>query len=258
MLCLIRAFVGTFAIAIFSIQAASARAETITVFAAASLKETLEAAGKLFSEKSGTEVRFAFASTSMLAKQIEAGAPADLFASADLKWMDYLDEKKLIVHETRINLLGNELVIVAPQNSNISTIEFTNMNFENVLANSKLATGDVNSVPVGIYAKSAFQKLGLWPMIEPKLVQADNVRAALAFVSRREVELGVVYKTDAIVEKSVKQIAVFPTYSHDQIVYPFAIPVQSHSEAAWNFLAFLGKPEAQAIFESAGFTILKP
>ena len=243
--------------AILCVQPGAARAEIITVFAASSLKETLEAAGKIFTAQSGTDIRFSFASSSVLAKQIEAGAPVDLFASADLKWMDYLDEKKRIAHDTRINLLGNALVVVAPQNSSLSAIELTNEAFSKVLANSRLATGDVNSVPVGIYAKSALQKLGLWSLVEPKLAQADNVRAALAFVSRGEVELGIVYKTDALVEKSVKQIAVFPPESHEPIVYPFAVPTQSQSDAALKFLRFLGTPDAETIFSAAGFTILK-
>lgn len=253
----VRDIVAIFAFAFLLLQSSLVRAETITVFAAASLKETLEATGKIFTEKSGTGIRFSFASSSVLAKQIESGAPADLFVSADLKWMDYLEERKLIVPDTRVNLLGNELVLVAPQGSSLSSINFTQDDFARVLGSSRLATGEVNSVPVGIYAKSAFQKLGLWSLVEPKLAQTENVRAALAFVSRGEVELGVVYKTDALVEKSVRQIAVFPSDSHDPIVYPFAIPAQSRSVAARSFLTFLTTPEAQTIFKEAGFTILK-
>lgn len=235
-----------------------ARAETITVFAAASLKETLEAAGELFSAKTGTEIRYSFASSSVLAKQIENGAPADLFASADLKWMDYLDAKQRLQRETRINLLGNELVVVAPHSSHLMQIDFTRDAFEKILATSRLATGDVTSVPVGMYAKSAFESLGLWQSVEPRLAQTENVRAALAFVSRGEVELGVVYQTDAAIEKSVKIIARFPPQSHEPIVYPFALTATSQSAQARNFLTFLASMDARTIFEKAGFRILNP
>lgn len=243
-------------ISAFVFHADIVRAETITVFAAASLKETLEATGKLFHEKTGTEIRFSFASSSVLAKQIEAGAPADLFASADLKWMDYLDAKHLIQHETRTNLLGNELVVVAPIASALNEITFTHEAFDPVLGRSRLATGDVTSVPVGVYAKSAFESLGLWSSVEPRLAQTENVRAALAFVSRGEVELGVVYKTDTAVEPSVKMIATFPAASHEPIVYPFALTASSQSPQARDFLVFLASLEARAIFENAGFQFL--
>ena len=239
------------------LQSAGVSAATITVFAAASLKETLEAAGKLFTEKTQHDLRFSFASSSALAKQIENGAPADLFASADVAWMDYLDRKALIDAQSRVNLLGNKLVIVVPNHSALNALEFTRDAFESALSKSRLATGDVNSVPVGIYAKSAFQNLGLWPVVEPKLAQTENVRAALAFVSRGEVELGAVYRTDALIDPSVKIIAEFPQSSHLPIEYPFAMVRTSTSLAAKDFLKFLGSPEAREIFEKAGFQLLK-
>lgn len=235
----------------------AARADTFTVFAAASLKETIEEAGASFSKRTGSEIRYSFASSSVLAKQIENGAPADLFISADVKWMDYLGSEDLVRRETRINLLGNALVVVAPIASDLKEIAFTRDAFEAVLTRSRLVTGDVESVPVGVYAKSAFESLGLWPSVAPRLAQTENVRAALAFVSRGEVELGVVYKTDAAVEKSVKIIATFPDTSHAPIVYPFALTASSQSTEARDFLAFLASAEARPIFEKAGFRILQ-
>ena len=240
----------------FSLSMAVARAESLLVFAAASLKETLEETGKAFTKDAGTEVKFSFAASSALAKQIEAGAPADLFASADLKWMDYLDEKKLIRSETRKNLIGNRLVIVAPQVSARSSLDLTEDAFAKALGDGKLATGEVNSVPAGIYAKSALQNLRLWSLIEPKLAQADNVRGALAFVARNEAPLGIVYETDAKVEPQVKIIARFPADSHAPIIYPFAVTAQSKNPEAERFLNYLSSPSAKAIFEKSGFIVL--
>lgn len=240
----------------FSANTAFAAGDPLLVFAAASLKETLEEAGKSFTAETGVEVKFSFAASSALAKQIEAAAPADLFASADLKWMAYLNEKKLIRSETRINLLGNSLVVVAPNVSPLSSFDFTPDAFAKALGDGKLATGEVNSVPVGIYAKSALENLGLWHIIEPKLAQADNVRAALAFVARNEAPLGIVYATDARVEKSVKVIATFPPESHEAIIYPFAVTAFSKNPETEKFLRFLKSSTAQSRFEKAGFAVL--
>ncbi|MEI6574120.1 MAG: molybdate ABC transporter substrate-binding protein [Alphaproteobacteria bacterium] len=241
---------------IFSINTAFAGNDPILVFAAASLKESLEEVGKSFTAGTGTEVKFSFAASSALAKQIEAAAPADIFASADLKWMDYLEEKKLIRSETRNNLLGNTLVVVAPTISALSTLDFIPDAFAKALGDGKLATGEVNSVPVGIYAKNALRKFGLWTIIEPKLAQTDNVRAALAFVARNEAPLGIVYATDARVEKSVKVIATFPADSHDPIIYPFAVTTLSKNPDAEKFLNFLKSAPALSIFEKAGFKVI--
>ena len=230
-----------------------ARGEPVLVFAAASLKESLEETGKAFTAESGIEVKFSFAASSALAKQLEAGAPADLFASADLKWMDYLDDKKIIRPETRVNLLGNRLVVVAPTTSALTTLDFTAVAFMNALGDGKLATGEVNSVPAGIYAKSALQNLRLWIFVETKLAQSDNVRAALAFVARNEASLGIVYETDARVEPLVKIIAHFPSESHAPIIYPLAITSASKNPEAEKFLRYLNSPSAKAIFEKAGF-----
>jgi molybdate transport system substrate-binding protein len=230
--------------------------EPVLVFAAASLKETLEEAGKAFTTASGTAVIFSFASSGALAKQIEAGAPADLFASADLAWMDDAERKHLIRSESRTTLLGNDLVLIAPASSKLTQVEWTPESFAAALGDQRLATGEVNSVPAGIYAKAAFQNLGLWPFIEPRLAQTDNVRSALAFVARGETPLGVVYATDAKVESNVRIIAHFPDTSHAPIIYPFAITTASKNPDAEQFLNFLTSQKAKTIFEKAGFAVL--
>ena len=238
------------------LKAAQAQNDPLLVFAAASLKDVFEEAGKAYTAQSGVEVKFSFAASSALAKQIEAAAPADLYASADLKWMEYLDEKKLIRKDTRVNLLGNELVVIAPASSPLNALEFSEAAFTEALGDSRLATGDVTSVPVGIYAKAALQKLNLWNVVEPRLAQAENVRAALAFVARKEAALGIVYKTDALVEPAVKIIARIPEQNHEPIVYPLALTASTKNPAAEGFLAFLKSPAARAIFERAGFPVL--
>ena len=253
-----RAALALIFLVVFAPNSAFSAGESLTVFAAASLKEVLEEVGKLYHAGGGAEVRFSFAASSALAKQIAAGAPADLFVSADLKWMDDLDARKLLRPETRVNLLGNVLVVVAPATSTLETIAFTPEAFDRALGAGKLATGEVNSVPVGIYAKTAFEKLGLWPTLGGRIAQSDSVRSALAFVARGEAPLGVVYATDARVEKAVKVLATFPAGSHEPVVYPVAITVASKQAEAAAFLAFLKGPAARAVFERAGFPVLVP
>lgn len=237
--------------------ASPTHAESITVFAAVSLKETLESAGEAFSSETGIKIQYSFASSSVLAKQIETGAPADVFASADRKWMDYLDTRQLLRRDTRVNLVGNALVVIASKLSRRDQITFTPGAFSEALGQSRLAIAEVNTVPAGIYAKAAFEHFGLWAEIEPKLAQTENVRAALAFVARGEAELGIVYATDARVESSVKVIATIPAGSHEPIVYPFAVTSASKSASARRFLEFLQGPVARKIFENAGFVFLK-
>lgn len=251
----VTAYALVFLLFCFFPQRSFAVADVVHVFAAASLKEALETAAEKFSKQDRTAIKFSFASSSTLAKQIEAGAPADLFASADLHWMDYLEKKNLIDRQSRINLLGNELVIVTSRQSKLDSIELTQEAFSAVLSTGRLVTGEVNTVPVGLYAKSAMLALDLWSVVEPRLAQAENVRAALAFVARGEVELGIVYKTDALIDNSVKIIATVPTYAHDPIVYPFALTSNSQAEVARTFLEFLSGPEGQKIFVNAGFDV---
>jgi len=237
---------------------ASAQSVPVTVFAAASLKDVLEKAGKAFAAAGGQEVRFSFASSALLAKQIENGAPADLFASADLKWMDYLVEKDRIQRASVTALLGNHLVFVAPSNSPLTALELNEAAVGQVMGGGRLAVAEVTAVPAGIYAKQALQKFGLWGIVENRLAQSDNVRAALMFLERGEVPLAIVYKTDALADPKVKIVAQFPSDSHEPIVYPFALTSAAIGEGPQQFLTFLKGPVAKAIFEKAGFPVLQP
>ncbi len=232
-------------------------AETVTVFAAASLKNALDEASRAFTAQSGVAVRASYAASSALARQIEGGAPADLFASADLEWMDYLAKKDLIRVESRVNLLANRLVVVAPKDAKEDSLPLTPEGFAAALGpNGRLATGEVNAVPVGKYAKAAFETLGLWAGLQPRLAQADNVRAALALVSRGEAPLGVVYASDARADPGVKVVGVFPAESHPPVVYPFAVTAAAQGDGAKRFLNYLRSPAARPFFESQGFGVI--
>ena len=237
-----------------------ATAQPVTVFAAASLQDALNAIGPAFTAATGVPVRISFAASSALAKQIEAGAPADLFASADLDWMDYLDTRGLIDRATRTDLLGNALVLIAPGDAPAADVPLTVAGLQTALAGGKLATGIVDAVPVGRYAKTALTQLGLWPTVEPALAQTENVRAALALVARGEANLGIVYATDAKSDPRVKVVATFPADSHPPIVYPFAVLTRAQGDAPAKFLAYLQSPNAAAVFAAMGFSrpVIKP
>lgn len=253
------AFTRRAALALLALGAAPAQAqgEPVTVFAAASLKNALEEIAGPFTARTGIPVRFSFAASSALARQIEAGAPADLFASADLEWMDYLTERRQIAPGTRVDLLGNRLVVVAPADSAVRDLPLTADAIRAAVGTGRIATGEVTSVPVGRYAKAALERLGLWAEVQPRLAQAENVRAALAFVSRGEAPLGIVYETDARADPRVRVVAAFPADSHAPIVYPFAATAQARqAEGARRFLAHLSGREARAVFEAQGFTML--
>jgi molybdate transport system substrate-binding protein len=237
-------------------QAAQAQDKTITVFAAASMKNALDDVDSAFTKQSSIKVVVSYDASSALMKQIEGGAPADAFVSADLKWMDYGAQKKLIKDDTRVNLLGNELVLIAPKDSKIGNVTIgPNFDLAKLAGDGRIATGDVAAVPVGIYAKAALEKLGVWASVEPKMAMAANVRAALILVSRGEAPLGIVYSTDAKVEPGVKIVGVFPESSHDPIIYPVAATVNAKPETT-AYLAFLRSQAAKTIFESYGFTVL--
>ena len=231
--------------------------ESATVFAAASLKNALDEAAKAFTAQTGIAIRPSYAASSALARQIESGAPAELFASADLEWMDYLAKKNLVRADTRVNLLNNRLVVIAPKDAKEANLALTAEAFAEALgADGRLATGEVASVPVGKYAKAAFEKLGLWATIQPRLAQADNVRAALALVSRGEAPLGVVYESDAKSDPGVKVVGVFPADSHPPVVYPFAVTSEARGEGAARFLDFLKGAAGRPFFEAQGFTVI--
>jgi molybdate transport system substrate-binding protein len=255
-----RHFTTTLVAALFvglaGVQSASAQEKTITVFAAASMKNALDDVNAAYTKATGVKVVSSYAASSALAKQIEGGAPADVFVSADLKWMDYLIDKKVIKTGTRVNLLGNKLVLIAPKDSRIGNVTIgKGFDLAELAGDGKIATGDVKAVPVGRYAKAALENLGSWAAAEPKFAMADNVRAALLLVSRGEASLGIVYETDARVDSSVKIIGAFPADSHEPITYPVAATINAKPEAA-GYLSFLRSQEAKTVFEKYGFTFL--
>jgi molybdate transport system substrate-binding protein len=237
-------------------QLAAAQERTLTVFAAASMKNALDDVNAAYTKATGVKVASSYAASSALARQIEQGAPADVFVSADLKWMNYLAEKKAIKGGTRINLLGNKLVLIAPKDSKIGTVTIgQGFDLAKLAGDGRVATGDVKAVPAGLYAKAALEKLGAWQAAEPKLATADNVRAALLLVSRGEAPLGIVYETDAKVEPGVKIVGTFPDNSHEPIIYPVAATATAKPDAT-SYLAFLRTKTAKDIFEKYGFSFL--
>ena len=235
----------------------TARAEeTLTVFAAASLKNALDDVDAAFARATGIKVAASYAASSALAKQIEQGAPADVFASADRDWMDYAHDKTLIKDATRIDLLGNRLVLIAAKDSALAEVAIgPGFDLAALAGDGRIVTGDVRAVPVGRYARAALEKLGAWAKAEPKMAMAENVRAALALVARGEAPLGIVYETDAKVEPGVKIIGRFPADSHPRIVYPFAATATAKPQAE-RYLGFLRSPAAKTVFERYGFTVL--
>jgi molybdate transport system substrate-binding protein len=237
---------------------ASAQDRTITVFAAASMKNALDEINAAFTGSTGIKVVASYGASSALMKQIEQGAPADVFASADLDWMDYGSQKKVIRDDTRINLLGNRLVLIAPKDSKLGNVTIgPGFDLAQLAGDGRIATGDVQAVPVGKYAKAALEKLGSWQAAAPKFAMTENVRAALTLVARGEAPLGIVYATDAKVEPSVKIIGTFPADSHPAIVYPVAATVTAKPETA-GYLSFLRSTAAKAAFEQYGFIFLVP
>jgi molybdate transport system substrate-binding protein len=244
------------AAAVATPQWAAAQEKSIIVFAAASMKNALDDVDAAFTKKTGIRVLASYAASSALMKQIEQGAPADVYVSADLQWMDYGSQKKLIKDDTRINLLGNKLVLIAAKDAKIGNVTIgPGFDLAKLAGDGRVATGDVRSVPVGLYAKAALEKLGAWAAVEPKMAMTDNVRAALVLVARGEAPLGIVYETDAKVEPGVKVVGVFPDDSHPPIIYPVAATAGAKPEAD-AYLVFLRSEAAKAVFESYGFTVL--
>ncbi|HYM04515.1 MAG TPA: molybdate ABC transporter substrate-binding protein, partial [Stellaceae bacterium] len=203
--------------------AAPAHAGDVLVFAAASLKNALDDAIAAYHPGTGDAVKASYAASSALARQLENGAPADIFISADLDWMDYAEQHHLIVPSSRRDLLRNRLVLVAPASSDVEVAIVPNFPLAKLLGDGKLAIADPAGVPAGRYAKAALEKLGVWASVEGKIARAENVRTALFFVARREAPLGIVYATDAIATKDVRIVARFPEDSHPPIVYPIAL-----------------------------------
>ena len=234
------------------VHAADAPSQDILVFAAASLTNVLDEIGAAYTQQTRQPVKFSYAASSALARQLEAGARADVFFSADLEWMDYVQARGLIDRTTRRNVLANRLVLVAPADSKIELKIAPGFALAAALGNGRLATGDPESVPVGKYARSALTSLGVWNDVADRLVRADNVRSALAFIARGETPLGIVYETDAKVERRVRVVDFFPADSHSPIVYPVAVTASARP-AARQFIDFLQSAPAQEAFKKYGF-----
>lgn len=234
---------------------AQAAGQGLTVFAAASLTDVLQEAGDDYATETKIPVRFSFGASSALAKQIEAGAPADVFVSADQDWMNYLQARGLVAAGTRADIAGNDLVLVAPARSGQALKISPGFALAAALGGSgRLAMGEPASVPAGKYAQEALVRLGVWPSVERRIVAADSVRTALNFVARGEVPLGIVYATDARVEPGVRVVDVFPAATHGTIRYPAAAVAKSDANAA-AFVRYLSGPRARAIFTRAGFHV---
>ena len=236
---------------------AQAQAGGLVIFAAASLKNALDEIAADWSKATGKPApRISYAASPALAKQLEQGAPADLFLSADLDWMDYVDKKELIKKDTRVNLLGNKIVLIAPRDSTAAVEVKQGFDLAKALAGGRLAMANVDAVPAGKYGKAALEKLGAWEGVKDSLAQAENVRAALLLVARGEAPLGIVYSTDAAAEPNVKVIGAFPADSHPPIIYPAAETTASRTADAKAFLDYLKSAKAKPAFEKQGFTVL--
>ena len=228
----------------------------VTVFAAASMKNALDDVSAAFTKRTGTKVVTSYAATSASMRQIELGAPADIFASADLEWMDYGLKNKLINPNTRVNLLGNRLVLIAPKDSKVGAVTLApGFDLAKLVGAGRVVTGDVKAVPVGRYAVAAMQKLGMWASVEKRMAMVENVRVALTLVARGEAELGIVYETDARVEPGVKIVGQFPPDSHPEIVYPVAATVKANARAP-RYIDFLQSRTSKTVFEKYGFSFL--
>jgi molybdate transport system substrate-binding protein len=240
-----------------TLAAPPARAESpVIVFAAASMKTALDEAAAAFRAENSDEIKISYGGSLALARQLTQGAPADIFVSADEDSMDEAAKGKAIKPESRVDFLANTLVVVAGKDSPLQTLALTAADMTKALGAGRLATGEVNSVPVGKYAKQALTNLELWDALAPHLAMTDNVRAALAFVARGEAPLGIVYATDAAAEPAVKIVATFPASSHKPIVYPIALTATSANPVAVKFFDFLRSPGVRAIFERQGFKTL--
>ncbi len=248
--------VWTAAAATASGAAAAGEEQGVVVFAAASTTNAITEIGTLFSARGLGRIKPSFASSSTLAKQIANGAPAHIFLSANEKWMDFLEEEDLLAKGSRFDLLSNQIVLVAPEKSPLARITVKpEMPLAAMLADGRLAIGDPDHVPAGIYGKQALQNLGLWESIKDRLAPMKDVRAALVLTERGETPLGLVYATDAAISKKVRVIGIFPTDSHSPIVYPVALVAGHQTPQADRFIVFLGSPEAGAVFEKYGFRL---
>ncbi len=245
-----------FVIAAFAAFASAlAAAESVTVFAAASLTEAMDEQGRQFERATGHKTIVSYGASNALAKQIGAGAPADVFVSADVDWMDYLSERGLVVPNTRVDLLWNSLVLIAPSASGTTLRIAPNFGLAAALGTQRLAMANPDSVPAGRYARSALEKLGVWASVEGKLARSENVRAALTLVSRGEAPFGIVYRTDALADKRVRIVDEFPAASHPPIIYPAALVAGSKSAAPRELLDYLHSAAARVVWQRFGFGV---
>jgi molybdate transport system substrate-binding protein len=231
-------------------------ADNVVVFAAASLKNALDKVNAAWKAETGKEATISYAASSALAKQIENAAPADIFISADLQWMKYLSDAKLIKPGSEVELLGNRIVLIAPKDSAAEIAIAKDFALSKLLGDGKLAMADVKAVPAGKYGKAALENLGVWAAVEGKVAQAENVRAALKLVATGEAALGIVYQTDANAEPAVKVIGTFPAGTHEPIVYPIGVTAESKNPDAEAFVKFVQSAKAKQLFEAEGFTFL--
>jgi molybdate transport system substrate-binding protein len=229
----------------------------VLVFGAASLKNALDEANGLFLFENGSGIKVSYGASSTLAKQIENGAPADVFISADLDWMDYVAGKNLIKPDTRSNLLGNRIVLIAPKDKAQPVEIKPGFDLAKILGDGRLSMANVDAVPAGKYGKAALEKLGVWESVSTKIAQAENVRAALLLISRGEASVGIVYQTDAAAEPNVKIIGTFPENTHPPIIYPVALAASAMHPDAIAFLAYLKSAKARPLFEAQGFSVLR-
>nr|WP_210485509.1 molybdate ABC transporter substrate-binding protein [Microvirga antarctica] len=249
------AFFGLLCLSVLP-TAAFAQSKGVVVFAAASLKNALDDVNRAWERETGKTATLVYAASNLLAKQIEAGAPADLFVSADLDWMDYSASRNLIRPQERINLLGNTLVLIAPKDSPVETMGGANLDLATRLGSGRLAMGNVDAVPAGKYGKAALEHLGEWNGVKDKVAQAESVSAALLLVSRGEAAFGIVYGTDAASDPNVKIVSVFPANTYPPIIYPAALTADSKHPDAAAFLAFMRSDTARKLFEGQGFVVL--
>jgi molybdate transport system substrate-binding protein len=238
-------------------EPAAAQTKDLLVFAAASLKNALDDISAAWQRETGKKTAISYAASPALARQIEQGAPADIFISADLDWMDYVEKRDLIKADTRSNLLGNKIVLVAPKSSTASVKIAPGLNLAGALGSGRLAMADTAAVPAGKYGKSALKALGVWSSVQDKVAQAENVRAALLLVSRGEAPLGIVYETDAAADPNVRIVDAFPANTHPAIVYPIALTAAGRNPDAASFLAYLKSAKARPLFEKQGFTVVE-
>ncbi len=244
-----------FAAAALTLSIPVLAAGQITVFAAASLTNALQDIASQYQQEKQVKVVSSFASSSTLARQLEQGAPADLFISADQQWMDYAEDTKSVDASTRYTLLGNDLVLIAPRAAHPQPVTITKTTqWQQLLHGQRLAVGDPDHVPAGIYAKEALQNLGAWPQLEPLLARGNNVRAALALVERDETPYGIVYGSDAVASNKVQVVGVFPAESHKAVEYPMAVVSDHNSPQVRAFYTYLKGPQAAAVFKHYGFT----